>query len=1123
MDVSTIADHIEIRRRYTRSVDLVRDFQDPQSIDGYIVTHAVQDAIERIFAGLSSESRQRAFRVVGPYGVGKSAFGVFLARTILEKGQGPSTTLLAQSTGKIHGALHWNPVAVNGHRTSLTQEIAKVALSVQNELDCGQRTVNEEVDMSKGWNTDVPSVIELLDSTCSRLRRQTGNGLLLLVDEMGRFLEHASSHFSGEDPSIFQALAEYASGGNRGDFAIIAFLNHRFEDHVLGQEKWMEVEWAKSSERYEEIQFSTSTEQSIFLLSAALEPKESHSEEIQDISLKLYQTAVKNRLFIPFTDDLERITTNLYPLHPASVVTLSYAIQKFGQYERSLFSFLLSMEPFGFRRFVHTTAYHEDNWYLIPSIFDYFSSTRQWVTSSSQSRRWSLASEALVCADDLPQSCIDVLKTIALISLIEPIPGINANAKVIAWCLFESEASVETILKVLTDRNLIYFRPFREDYSLWCRSSVDLSKELDQARINVPKMDTLSNEVMSFNRARSIVAHRHYVDTGTLRSFDVVIWDEYTPLTSARDGMIVIVPIYPIQDSIAGVKGPVDCYRKNPKVVITTASITQRDLDWAYELSLWKWIESNCAELKVDELARREVEDQIAVANSALRNIVLLLPNKEDAHTRSWWYLGKPIQEPNKGVSSLISDLCDKLYCESPTIINELINRDRLTAQVAGARMRLLDRMLLHENEKELGILGTPPERTIFLTLFGATQIHRQYTDGTFAFQPPSKKNKSKWRYVWNYINQLLNEDRPITIDEVVDKLAAPPYGMRREPALLTVVSILLASKDSVAVLEQNSYQPDLTTGHLMRLVKSPKRFSIRTLTGTAAHEGLIRKLASSLPTPNESLPTVSSILERLYEWYNTLPSYTLSTRTISKTAQSVRHALGRASDPRTLLFDELPKATGTRFETGGTDTSQFVRILVTSLKEMENAISALRTETLTLLLNAFREKSLNSLRSQLIKKFKRIYSRITEDRLYAFITRALDETLDDDRWLNSIASQVVGRRIDSWNDQSLYEFELEIFSIANSLSKWLILVQTHDEQKGNFHGVYVISTDGQVTTQSVNGNSISTQDSKKLNNIRKMLGNMSNRKELIAQLMVEFALDRNPHTVRLIDTLEEP
>ena len=132
-----IASRVAVRHRYVRSIDLARDVNDPKALEGYVVTPSVRDAAIRILVGLSEESHQRAFRVVGPYGIGKSAFGVFLARLLGERGQGTVTELLSEAVGT-EGDIEvqrWRPVIVSGRRVSFARELLKVVVG-----DCKEDT-----------------------------------------------------------------------------------------------------------------------------------------------------------------------------------------------------------------------------------------------------------------------------------------------------------------------------------------------------------------------------------------------------------------------------------------------------------------------------------------------------------------------------------------------------------------------------------------------------------------------------------------------------------------------------------------------------------------------------------------------------------------------------------------------------------------------------------------------------------------------------------------------------------------------------------------------------------------------------------------------------------------------
>ena len=77
--MSRISELLHIQRRYVRSAHLQRDFQDPAALDGYIVTRAIKANFDRIRRGIVPGSGQRAWRVTGDHGSGKSSFALLLA------------------------------------------------------------------------------------------------------------------------------------------------------------------------------------------------------------------------------------------------------------------------------------------------------------------------------------------------------------------------------------------------------------------------------------------------------------------------------------------------------------------------------------------------------------------------------------------------------------------------------------------------------------------------------------------------------------------------------------------------------------------------------------------------------------------------------------------------------------------------------------------------------------------------------------------------------------------------------------------------------------------------------------------------------------------------------------
>ena len=73
---TAISDLFQVRSRFVRSVHLERDFRDPDALKGYVLTDAAKSGMERVSGGLAARSSQRAWRVTGDYGSGKSSFAL---------------------------------------------------------------------------------------------------------------------------------------------------------------------------------------------------------------------------------------------------------------------------------------------------------------------------------------------------------------------------------------------------------------------------------------------------------------------------------------------------------------------------------------------------------------------------------------------------------------------------------------------------------------------------------------------------------------------------------------------------------------------------------------------------------------------------------------------------------------------------------------------------------------------------------------------------------------------------------------------------------------------------------------------------------------------------------------
>ena len=251
----SLLDHVIVSPRFTRSVALPRNFDRPDALEGYILTPTGRGVLGRLADALRGDSSGRAWSLTGPYGSGKSAFALLVAQLLGGSGQilKSARTFLqredADLADRFFGAgsplarrgARFCPVLVSGSRTPLEKALAgQLALALRRLAGRGRppRLVEqlEEIAFQPSLYAGGPGVVALFEESLSYLDRfgNDGAGLLLVVDELGKFLEYAAAHPEGGDVFVLQGLAEAAARAGR-PFLVLTILHQsldRYAEHV---------------------------------------------------------------------------------------------------------------------------------------------------------------------------------------------------------------------------------------------------------------------------------------------------------------------------------------------------------------------------------------------------------------------------------------------------------------------------------------------------------------------------------------------------------------------------------------------------------------------------------------------------------------------------------------------------------------------------------------------------------------------------------------------------------------------------------------------------------------------------------------------------------------------------
>lgn len=1049
MSNGRIADIFDIEGRFLRSAHLERDFYDSTALTGYVVTEFARSSLSRIAEGLKPDSGQRAWRITGHYGAGKSSFALLLAhllagresnlppqvRSVTELGRKPPSylPLLITCTRQplsvsILKALHFATSKVYGRGTKL-----KLAMEIKRFVDSGSEPADGQIlDLIIRFNAQL-----IVDSKAK--------GLVLILDELGKLLEFAALHPGRQDVFLLQRLAEAASRSGNEPMFVVSLLHQGFSAYADHLDQSTEREWEKIAGRFEEIVFDQPIGQVAELISSALSVSLQRIPKIQSEELKkAAEQIVKLGWYgLAPPKDLSRLAARLYPIHPTVLPVLIRTFRRFGQNERSLFSFLLSNEPFGLQAFAEKRL-RDGQLYRLHNFYDYVRTNFGYrLAVQTYRNNWNLISsmiDSFATEDDLDK---EILKTVGVLNLHDdedlPINEESVLCAVAAGDRTTRSRVLSALQKLRNGKRALWNRGAR-GLCLWPHTSVNLDKAYDDARKAVAASQGVAPYIKEFLETRPIVARRHYIQTGNLRHWTVrycsvpdlarVIDDDSTN----ADGVIV-VPLCETADehraALTCAKHP--SLKKREALVLAVPQPLNNLASLVQEARRWEWIATNNLELNADKYARNEVARQKNAARLQLEQRIQSFVSFKQFRIESslqWFHKGRT--RPISGGRDLLEELsriCDHVFPKAPRIQNELVNRRELSSAAAAARMRLIERMFDHAAKPLLGMDSAkkPPEMSMYLSVLQNTGLHQQVGD-TWRIDVPNPilDKKCGVNPSLERIKEIVQQkpDARVNVAAIFEELRRAPYGVRDGlfPLLLTAFAIV--NEKEVAFYKDGTFLRELNAEAMLLLTKAPERFDVQFCKIQGVRAELFDKLIALLQIDRSRDCEIEllDVVKRLCVFVAELPLYVRNTKKLSSTALRVRDAILSAREPATLLFADLPKAAGfkpiTGKRSGDKEAAQFIESLRIALNDLRMAYPELEERLRKQLRVAFElPGSFQAFRTSLAQRAEQILLNVSEATLRAFCLRLIDDNLPEADWLESLGSYLALKPPSKWYD----------------------------------------------------------------------------------------------------------
>ena len=1060
-------ERVRIARRFLRSIRIDDDLGESVALEGFVCPQSSADVLMTM-ARHVSETGHGAFTWTGPYGSGKSSLVVALSALLNGNAElrDKATQVFGQSLTKtIWNALPmgdrgWHVVPVVGRRD---HPVSVIGEAVQNAGLVPRRPRG-------GW-TESKLLAAL--TTASDKNSETYGGLILFIDEMGKFLEAAARDNS--DIYVLQQLAEAASRSD-GRLLIVGVLHQAFEEYAHRLSREMRDEWAKIQGRFIDLVVDTAGEEQIDLISHAIESNH-HPKKLSGSASTVAVIARRER-----PNEAERFASMLeacWPLHPIAACLLGpISRRRFGQNQRSIFGFLNSSEPYGFQDFLRHAGDSER--YGPDRLWDYLRANLEpSILASPDGHRWSSAVEALERCEstDGNDLHIKLLKTISVIDLFKERSGLVASFELLRHCF--PDTSVEELQQALSQLDqwsLIIFKKFLGAYAIFAGSDFDIDHAV---RTALDDIDTIDFTVLkSLAGLQPILAKRHYHETGTLRWFDVDIVPlsglvEFTSRSEPQNGaigqfLLTIATEGENEEQAKDLCRQATCHGNAWDIIVGTSSSSRAIVPLARELLALERVSNDHPELAGDPVARREVDARLADMQALLETEL-----HKTFDTALWFHENySPTSLRQAELNTMASELADRRFSQCPRLHNELLNRHKPSTSAITAQNHLLRRMVQNEGEPRLGIEGFPAERGLFVSVLESSGLYAQEDTGCRFVSPIEALDdpcflSPMWEAALVFLEE--NAKRTVAVSELFDRWRKPPFGLKDGLMPILTVAFVLSHSDKLTVYRDGIFRARFDDVDADYLAKNPDIIQLRWMDLSEGSRNLLSGMAQVV----RDLDSVSTLVDLepidvgrgLVALYDQLPQWTTRTMRLSTNAMRVRDIFKRAHDPNTFLFEDIP---GTLGEDVVLSNNRDVRRVIASVREgLEELVRAYPD-----MLHRLRDIMLAELEvpnlspqslAELRDRAKNVRQLAGDFRLEAFVGR-LSQFDSSAQSFEGIASLAANKPPRDWVDPDLDQAEIELADMAQKFLRTETYARVKGRQNKRHAMAVVVGMGGRPT-----------------------------------------------------------
>lgn len=890
-------------------------------------------------------------------------------------------------------------------------------------------------------------VVSVYSDVIQEIEKFGFNGIFLVYDEFSKYLEGNINTTSASDIKVLQDLAEKANRSGAKQLHLLMISHKNIINYIDELPKTKIDAWKAVSERFKTVELSSSPIQLYNLISHVVIKEEDLFEqyynENEDRFKNILDLYTNRNMFTGISkDDLNKIIKGCFPLEPTSIFMLPIISEKVAQNERSMFTFLSSKND---KNALFNVLTKTANYITPDYIYDYFEEQfKNEAYTSDVHKYWKLVITSINILNNPNELKVKLIKCLALIYILDKKELIKPSSDnlllIYATWGFEKNEVIKNIEEL---KELGVFKFSSRTNYLRLSERTDINVEdiiqdmIERRRTSFDPLQILNKEANriflypnKYNDINEITRYFTFEFISPQQSEEVEDWNKRIEDRYASGTLFAIYSPKGINDT-EWLKKIID--KRSIFAIVKKPNNIEGVLKQYDALSIL--IENSDDELFKEELAYT-FDDLHILIQKYLEEYI-----NPSLNQATYYYKGKVMSLGRKSqLSNLLSTICNEVYLNTPIIVNEVINKNKITKQAINSRHKVVEGLLENEIKENLGLSGNGQDVSFFRSVIKNTGIYKE--DNNKYMIVTERLQDEKLNYVLKVIKDFLlstTEDGAKSIELLYKQLIDISGGIGIKLGIVPFFfAAILHHYKRFVVITKKGKELSITASLLDSINENPNQYELILESWSQEKEAYIVALEEAfepfLVVNEKEYNTFDYIVKAMQRWFFRLPKYSKEAyityinpkyKVKVKSVKRFRESLKVPEiNSREFLFEKIPSLYG--YNVVGEQLALDVKI---SKEILDDLLIGLQKDIGSVLLEELSDKK-NDKRplytvakdwyETLEDKTKEYLFSNGEGKLLSIIGNVNN---DISGFVKRVARELSGLHIEDWNDDTFEKF----------------------------------------------------------------------------------------------------